>query len=70
MVKTGGLFQESGYRKASTEKAEKPEKPVVHKMEDSDKLSAKVQSFDSTVHAAQGFYCNHHKGQFFVIYSI
>lgn len=38
MVETGGFFQESDYRKVSTEKAEKSEKlekPAVYKMEDS-----------------------------------
>ena len=28
MVETGGIFQESGYRKVSTEKTEKSEKPA------------------------------------------
>ena len=64
MVETGGIFQESGYRKVSTEKAEKsekpekPEKPAVYKMEDSKKLPVKTLTINSTVHAAQGFYCN------------
>ena len=70
MAGTGGLFQESGYRKVSAEKAGKPEKPEVYKMEDSKKLPVKTLTINSTVHAAQGFYCNYYKGQFFVIHSI
>jgi len=65
MVETGGIFQESGYRKVSTEKtekSEKPEKPAVYKMEDSKKFPVKTLTIDSTVHAAQGFYCNYYKG--------